>query len=115
LSGRFILLLLWVVRGPSEEREAGQAGSGFWTGLLSSKRERILNPTALQPFLTTALPIMFTLLIAAWMNNKGVDGIHKRLDDIIVRLGRIETKLENHDERIVRLEERTSPLRTLGR
>jgi|HubBroStandDraft_4_1064222.scaffolds.fasta_scaffold461204_2 hypothetical protein len=53
-----------------------------------------MNATALQPFLTTALPIMFTVLIAAWMNNKGIDGIHKRLDDIIVRLGRIETKLE---------------------
>jgi hypothetical protein len=49
-----------------------------------------MNPTALQPFITTALPIMFTVLIAAWMNNKGIDGIHKRLDDIIVRLGRIE-------------------------
>jgi len=74
-----------------------------------------MNPSALQPFLTTALPIMFTVLIAAWMNNQGIDGIHKRLDDIIVRLGRIETKLDNHDERIVRLEERTSPLGRVGR
>jgi hypothetical protein len=62
-----------------------------------------MNATALQPFLSTALPIMFTILIAAWMNSKGFDGVNKRLDDIAARLGRIELKLENHDERIVRL------------
>jgi hypothetical protein len=52
------------------------------------------------------LPLMFTFIgaiwVASWLQNK-------RLDDIIVRLGRIEAKLENHAERITRLEERTSP------
>jgi hypothetical protein len=40
---------------------------------------------------------------ASWSQNK-------RLDDIMASLRRIETKLENHAERITRLEERTSPL-----
>jgi hypothetical protein len=37
--------------------------------------------------------------------------VSSRLDDIIARLGRIEIKLEGHEDRITRLEERTSPLR----
>jgi len=37
--------------------------------------------------------------------------LSKRLDDIIARLGRIEMKLDDHQDRIARLEERTSPLR----
>jgi hypothetical protein len=41
-----------------------------------------MNATALQPFLTTALPIMVTILLAVWMNGKGFDGVHKRLDDM---------------------------------
>jgi hypothetical protein len=55
------------------------------------------------PFVQTALPIMFTILIAVWVNNKAFDGInnsiagvHKRLDDIIARLIRIETKQDDH-------------------
>jgi uncharacterized protein YPO0396 len=36
--------------------------------------------------------------------------MNRRFDEIVARLTRIEAKLENHDERIVRLEERTSPL-----
>lgn len=73
-----------------------------------------MNATALQPFLTVALPIMFTILIAVWVNNnginKGFDGIHKRLDHVVARLDRIEAKLDNHETRIVRVEERTSPI-----
>jgi hypothetical protein len=41
-----------------------------------------MNATALPPFLTTALPIMFAILLAAWLNGKGTDGVHKRLDDM---------------------------------
>jgi hypothetical protein len=33
-----------------------------------------------------------------------------RSDEVIKRLDRIEIKLDNHEQRIVRLEERTSPL-----
>jgi len=80
-----------------------------------------MNATALQPFLTIALPIMFTILIAVWVNNHGINkgfdglnaailGIHKRLDDVVGRLDRIEAKLDNHETRIVRIEERTSPI-----
>jgi tetrahydromethanopterin S-methyltransferase subunit G len=79
-----------------------------------------MNPAMLQPFLTTALPIMVTILLAVWMNGKGFDGVHKRLDDMRAdmdrrvdsiegRLERIETKLDGHETRSVRLEERTSP------
>jgi hypothetical protein len=37
--------------------------------------------------------------------------IQSQLTDIVTRLGRIEAKLDNHETRITRLEERTSPLR----
>lgn len=89
-----------------------------------------VNPAFMQtPFVQVALSIMFTLLLAVWMNNRGFDGVYKsldgvyksldgvykafdglnrRLDAIVARLGRIEVKLDNHEERIVRLEERTS-------
>jgi chromosome segregation ATPase len=83
-------------------------------------------------FVSVALPIMVTLIVtiwlASWSQNKRFDEINKRIDDlrtdvaarfaevnrrideIVARLVRIETKLDNHEERIVRLEERTSPL-----
>jgi hypothetical protein len=35
----------------------------------------------------------------------------RRFDEVIKRLDRIEAKLDDHEERIVRLEERTSPVR----
>ena len=81
-----------------------------------------MNPAILQSqFVQVALPIMFTVLIASWINNKAFDTISRRIDDlradmntrfgeVNVRLERIERKLDNHDERLVRLEERTSPV-----
>lgn len=78
-----------------------------------------MNPAVLQqPFFQVTLPLMIifvaTMRLAGWSQNKRIDEMSKRLDgrldDVIMRLGRIELKLENHDERIVRLEERTSPL-----
>ena len=103
-----------------------------------------MNPEILQsPFIQTALPIMFTVLIAVWINNRTIDGVNKRMDDlradmtrtqdtlradmtraqdtlradmnarfdkIEATLERIERKLDNHEERLVRLEERTSPV-----
>lgn len=76
-----------------------------------------MTPLLQSQFVQVALPLMFTVLIAAWINNKGLDTInrrfddvHRRLDEITARLERIERKLDSHDERIVRLEERTSPL-----
>ena len=35
--------------------------------------------------------------------------MNRRFDEVNARLGRIETKLDNHEERLVRPEERTSP------
>jgi hypothetical protein len=52
-----------------------------------------MTPAILQnQFVQVALPIMFTVLIAAWINGKGLDGIKGRLDDIIACLARIEGK-----------------------
>lgn len=94
-----------------------------------------MNP-ALQPFITVALPIMVTLVatiwIAQWSQNKRFEDLkedmnrrfgdmnrrfgdmhkdfNRRLDEVIARLERIERKLDDHEQRIVRLEERTSPL-----
>jgi hypothetical protein len=87
----------------------GKLAGAYLPGMVMMVAE--MNPAILQnQFVQVALPIMFTVLIAAWMNGKGLDGVKGRLDDIVARLGRIEGKLEGHDERIVRLEERTSPL-----
>ena len=110
-------------------RDGGSLYNGNWS---------VMNTSALLPFLTTALPIMVTIFLAVWMNGKGFDGLQKRLDDtnkrfdevyrhfdevnkrfddvgkrfdkVDARLERIEAKLDNHEGRIVRLEERTSPL-----
>lgn len=74
------------------------------------------------PFFQVALPIMFSILVAIWLNGKGFDGITRRLDDLRSdvnilrsdmntrlnevnrRLENIEAKLDNHGA----LEERTS-------
>jgi hypothetical protein len=90
-----------------------------------------MNP-ALQPFLTVALPIIITLVLAMWTNNGRLAELSARLtdlradmnlrfeemgqttsrrfDEVTARLDRIERKLDGHEERIVRLEERTSPI-----
>ncbi len=73
------------------------------------------------PFVQIALPIMITMLLTVRVNSKAFDTLNRRLDDmrtdsnsrfdeVIKRLDRIETKLDDHGNRIVRLEERTSPL-----
>jgi methyl-accepting chemotaxis protein len=94
-------------------------------------------------FIQVALPIMVTLVLAAWLTNnssgKRIDDLGKRIDDLGKRIGdlrgefksdvrdlkgemnrrfeemhrrfdRIETMVSDHGERIVKLEERTSPL-----
>ena len=66
-------------------------------------------------FWQNTLPLMITILVAVggavtagWISNSNLS---KRLDDIILWLERIEKKLEQHSDRITRLEERTSPIR----
>lgn len=79
-----------------------------------------MNPSV-QSFVTIALPIMITILLAMWTSNGRTAELSlritdmradlgRRLDDVCTRLDRIEHKLDNHEERIVRLEERTSPI-----
>ena len=78
-----------------------------------------MNPAAInilqQPFIQVALPIIVALTLAAWLQNKRFDDINHRLDefrsDVNKRLERIEAKLDFHNERIARLEERTSLVR----
>ena len=85
-----------------------------------------MNP-GLQAFLTVALPIMVTLVAtvwtASWSQNKRFDDLrndinrrldelrgemNRRFEEVTSRLDRIERKLDNHEGRVVRLEERTS-------
>lgn len=69
-----------------------------------------LEATLNTPFVQVALPIIMAFAVAAVLQNKRFGDINRRLDDIVQRLGRLETLLQNHDQRITRLEERTSPL-----
>lgn len=57
-----------------------------------------------QPFFQVALPLMVTAAVAVWVNNKAIDGIQRRLDDIVTRLTRIENLLMDHDKRLTALE-----------
>ena len=61
---------------------------------------------AFQPFLTVALPIMVTLIASTRVNNSRLTDMkvdfNRRFDEVFARLDRIERKLDNHDERIVR-------------
>jgi hypothetical protein len=57
-----------------------------------------------QPFVQLALPIMATIIVAAWLNGKGMDAINRRLDAIEVRLGRIEERLTALERKVDALE-----------
>jgi uncharacterized membrane-anchored protein YhcB (DUF1043 family) len=76
-------------------------------------------------FVQVALPLMLAIITGIWAmmstNNRRIDDVNRRLDDlksdmnrrfdeIMKRFDRIETLLTDHDQRITRLEERTSPL-----
>jgi hypothetical protein len=42
-----------------------------------------VNPALVQtPFVQIALPIMFTILLAVWMNNRGFDGVYRSFDGV---------------------------------
>ena len=75
------------------------------------------------PFVQAALPILIGFITIGWWQNKRLDEMGKRLDDRFNEIGRrfdgvdkwldrIEAKLENHGDRITRLEERTSLVRS---
>lgn len=65
-------------------------------------------------FVQVALPIVITILLASWMNNKRFDDLrsdmNRRFDEIIKRLDGIDEILTNHEKRVIVLEERTSPI-----
>lgn len=85
-----------------------------------------MNPALFQqPFFQVTLPLMVTFIasiwIAQWAQNKRFDDLNKRFDDlgkrfgemkaeIVKRLDAIEAKLDNHHERIIRLEAEASPI-----
>lgn len=57
-----------------------------------------------QPFVQVALPILFGIFIASWLQNKRFDDISKRLDKIDETLKEIGKELVKHDRQIVALE-----------
>ena len=59
-------------------------------------------PSELLPVVQITLPLVAAIFGAAWLQNK-------RLDDIIRRLEVIEGILREHGQRITRLEERIPP------
>jgi hypothetical protein len=59
-------------------------------------------PPELLPVIQITLPIVLAIFGASWLQNK-------RLDDIVGRLGGIETVLREQGERLARLEERIPP------
>lgn len=75
-----------------------------------------MNPIAIlnTQFVHVALPLMVTLSIAAWWNNKRVDDLRSDLKelkgDMNRRFDKIDDTLREHGDRLVKLEERTSPL-----
>jgi len=93
-----------------------------------------MNQLLQQPIFQITLPLMVTFVaaiwIASWSQNKRFDDLNRRLDDlrsdmnrrfddvnrrfdaVDQRLGRIEKKQDDHETRITRVEERTSPIAT---
>jgi hypothetical protein len=89
-----------------------------------------------QPFFQVALPLMATFMLAAWYHARGLEkrledfradvnlrfnemndsmnrrfeAVDRRFDAWDRRFDRLETLLTDHDRRITRVEERTSPL-----
>jgi hypothetical protein len=122
--------------GSGNSTLCGLAADEIFAFFVHYARVNTVNP-ALQSFLSVALPIMVTLVatiwLASWSQNKRFDDLNRRFDDfslrfnkrlddlrtemnarfadVIARLDRIELKLDNHEARIVRLEERTSIIR----
>lgn len=66
-------------------------------------------PPELLPVVQITLPLILAIFGASWLQNRRLDEISKRIDDIITRLGRIEAKLSEHGERLTKLEERIPP------
>ena len=76
-----------------------------------------MNPVAIlnTQFVQVALPIIITIMLSAWHNNKRFDDfradLNRRLDEVIKRLDKIDENFKGYGERITRVEERTSLIR----
>lgn len=82
--------------------------------------ELLKNPTTWLPVVQITLPIVFSLFVAAWLNNqriaevsKRIDGVERRLDGMDrrfeatnSRLDEILTLLHSIDRRVTMLEDR---------
>jgi hypothetical protein len=73
-----------------------------------------MNPAVLNnPFVHVALPVMFTILIATWINNKGFDkgfdGVNRRIDDLNRRIDDLRsdmiTRFDEVNRRLDRIED----------
>jgi len=64
-----------------------------------------------QPFIQITLPIVIGVVAIGVWQNRRLDDIIGWLSRIETRLDRIEKKLDDHSERIVRVEERTALVR----
>jgi hypothetical protein len=62
------------------------------------------------PVFQITVPLLGGLFLAGWVQNRAIDQLSKRLDDILAELRAIRTELTRQGERITRLEERTPPL-----
>ena len=69
-----------------------------------------MNQFLQQPFTQVALPIVITIVVAAFVNSKGLDGVNKRIDDIVSRLGRIEDRLLGIEARLGAVERKVDAL-----
>jgi archaellum component FlaC len=67
-------------------------------------------PPELLPVLQITLPLVAAIFGAAWIQNKRIDDIMRRLDRIEDELRSIGKTLKEHGERLARLEERIPPL-----
>lgn len=82
-----------------------------------------MNPSVVQwlnlPVFQITLPIVVTMLVAAWLNNRRIEEVSRRLDDTIRRLDTIEQRLDTRFERIEtrfeRVDERLNEILSLLR
>lgn len=59
-----------------------------------------------QPFVQVTLPIMFTILLAAWAQNRRVDALARRVGRLGKCLDRIEQGLDHMEQGLDRIEKR---------
>ena len=78
-----------------------------------------MNQLLQQPIFQVTVPLMVTFVatvwIAQWSQNKRLEDMREEfrrgMAEVVKRLDRIEHKLDDHDTRITRVEERTSIVR----